>query len=89
MYNGRHCTIIDYDRLVLKTDQLINKVKTSSDFDLSSYIEFIAMYDEDIASKLRFHLNKDEKDINIIISTINRYIDELKSNVLVDIQEHQ
>ena len=91
MFDGRHCVENDYRLLVNETNKILELLK--SDIDpyqaLLKYIEFIANFDEEIASKIRFHLNKDNPDKTKMIDVINRYIDELKQNVIVDIKEHR
>ena len=91
MYKGRHCIESDYRLLVKETDNIISLL--SSDVDTYSslvrYIDFIEDFDEDIANKIRFHLKKDNLDKTKMIRVITRYIDELKQNVIVDIQEHR
>lgn len=90
MYKGRHCEESDYILLVRETEKIISLL--SKDIDayssLINYIDFISDFDEDIASKIRFHLDKDNLDKSKMIRVISRYVEELKRNVIVDIKEH-
>ena len=91
MFSGRHCVENDYRLLVNETDKILKILNSDTNpyQTLLKYIEFISNFDEEIASKIRFHLNKDNLDKTKMINVINRYIDELKQNVIVDIKEHR
>ena len=92
MYRGRHCTREDYALLVDETDEILELLhsddKTDLVSELESYFDLIAEFDEDIANKMRIHLNKDEVDVPKMIEVIKQYFGELAQNVVVDIYEH-
>ena len=92
MYKGRHCVESDYYLLVKETDKILLLLKDEEVEVLPSllkYIEFISDFDEDIASKIRFHLDKNNINRSTMIDVITRNVDELKQNVIVDLKEHR
>ena len=52
--------------------------------EINNYLSTFSDFDDDIASKIRMNLKKNEIDY----MKINDLIEELKNNVLVDIREH-
>ncbi len=57
--------------------------------ELAKYIDFISYFDEDVANKIRFHLDKNNIDRKKMVDTIKRNFEELRQNVIVDINEHK
>ena len=92
MYNGRHCTLQDYELLVRETNKLLEVLTVIEIVDqskeLKKYFKLIERFDAEIANKLRLNLSKDGMPVSKMIEILTRYIDELKQNVLVDINEH-
>ena len=92
MYKGRHCIESDYYLLVKETDKILLLLKDEETEvlpELVKYIDFISYFDEDIANKMRFHLDKDNIDRRKMVDIIKRNFEELKQNVIVDINEHK
>ncbi len=87
MFDGRHCTQKDYSLLVDETDKIIQSISNGY-FDIDNYVKFIARFDIDVADALKYKLSKIDISPSEMINVINKYIDELKQQVLVDIKEH-
>lgn len=93
MFNGRHCTQHDYLLLEKRANSFLhlleNKDLDAFSSQLENFIDFINQFDRDLGEHLRMKLmfNKGnfDKCIDIFLSEIN----ELKSNVFVDIKEHR
>ena len=100
MYNGRHCIKEDYDRVndsILYFFSLINKKDMEAiNYGLSLARE-AASYDEELSNRLlriiqraKSEINEDNK--NKILEGLKvkcqPIFNELVSNILVDIQEH-
>ena len=101
MYNGRHCIKEDYDRVndsIVYFFSLINK----KDIDAITYglslAKDILAYDEDLSGRLSRILLKAKADINDankkeilegLKPKCQPIFNELVSNILVDIREHQ
>ena len=86
MYKGRHCIPSDYQILEIVSQEFLLKINRDN-FDIEDvekYLHTFSDFDFDIASKIRFNLEKSEVNKHKIVDLI----DELKSNVLVDIREH-
>ena len=90
MYQGRHCTISDY-QLYEKTSQdflnIINRDNFNID-ELDNYLNIFSDFDFSLASKIRTYLEKMDSDRTVTIIKITKLLEELKSNVLVDLREH-
>lgn len=86
MYKGRHCILLDYQFLEEVTRDFLREINRDNfDIeDIENYLHTFSDFDFDIASKIRFNLKKSIVNKDKIIDLIN----ELKSNVLVDIREH-
>ena len=91
MYKGRHCIESDYYLLVKETDKILLLLKDEVEVlsELLKYIEFIADFDEQIAAKICFYLDKDNIDRRKMVDIIKSNFEELKQNVIVDINEHK
>ena len=87
MFDGRHCTQKDLNLLSRKTKEIIFSISNGDLSNLDVYISFIARFDKDIEATLRSQI-RNAKDNLAIIQIINRNINELKQNVIVDINEH-
>ncbi len=86
MYKGRHCIPTDYQLLEIVSQEFLLEINRDN-FDIKDvekYLHTFSDFDFDIASKIRFNLEKSIVNKDKIIDLIN----ELKSNVLVDIREH-
>ena len=91
MFDNRHCVENDYALLVKETDNIIKDVLNNSislRSDLNKYLSFIARFDKQISDKLTFELSRDGLTNLEMAEIINKNIDVLKQQVLVDIQEH-
>ena len=90
MYQGRHCTYNDY-QLLEKISQEFLSILKRDDFDMSEieyHLNTYSDFDFSIASKIRTYLEKIDSDRIGAILKITPLLEELKSNVLVDIREH-
>lgn len=86
MYRGRHCIPSDYQHLENVSQEFLLEINRDN-FDIKDvekYLHTFSDFDVDIASKIRFYLEKSEVNKHKIVDLIN----ELKSNILVDIREH-
>lgn len=90
MYLGRHCNINDYQLLERISKEFLSFVNRDNlDLkDLNSYLKIFSNFDFDISSKIRMYLEKLSTDKDKYLSKITNLLDELKNNVLVDINEH-
>ncbi len=95
MYQGRHCSYIDYELLERASSRylmLLNN-RDSGAFltEQDNFISVINDFDYNLASKLKEELllAKENNRWDLAINAVNKYINELKNNVLVDIREHQ
>ena len=91
MFDNRHCTTSDYSLLVKETDRIISiisDVNVNIEKGLENYIRFIARFDNDVADTLKYKLINKDISPSMMVSIINKHIDELKQQVLVDIREH-
>lgn len=90
MYKGRHCVTSDYHLLEKISQEFLSKNNWDilSSKEIDNFVNFIKDYDEDIAFKVRMHLEKSGVDPLTRKKKIIDLIDELKNNVLVDIKEH-
>ena len=91
MFDGRHCTNKDLDLLIKETNQIKRKILQNSqkNEDLRSFLALINRFDSQIAAQLKTDISNSETDCTRIIHAIDKSIDELKRNVLVDIYEHK
>ena len=91
MFDGRHCTNKDLDLLIKETNQIKRKILQNSqkNEELQSFLALINRFDSQIAGQLKIDISGCERDCARIVHTIDKYIDELKRNVLVDIYEHK
>lgn len=87
MFDGRHCTQKDLDLLIRKTKEIIFSISNGDLSKLDVYFSFVARFDKDIEATLSSQI-RNAKDNSSIIQIINRNINELKQNVIVDINEH-
>ena len=90
MYKGRHCIPSDYQFLEKISQEFLSKNNWDnlSSKEIDNFVNFIKDYDEDIAFKVRIHLEKSGVDSLTRKKKIIDLIDELKNNVLVDSREH-
>ena len=94
MFDGRHCTNKDLDLLVKETNKikqilLKNTEKCEKNEDLQCFLTFIKRFDEQIAHQLEIDVSIAGTDCERIVNAIDKYTNELKRNVQVDILEHQ
>ena len=87
MFDGRHCTQKDLDLLMKKTNEIMFSISNEDISGLDVYLSFIARFDRDIESTMRSQIRY-AKDTASILNIIHRNINELKQNVIVDINEH-
>ena len=95
MFEGKHCTYADYQRLVGESESFLRELGVSGEFDdekhkkTDRFLDFIFAYDEYIAADMRRNIVAAGGDLPRIRRIIIRGVEELKQNVLVDIQEHR
>lgn len=90
MYQGRHCNINDYQLLERTSKEFLSFINRDN-IDLNQfdrYLKIFSNFDFDISSKIRMCLEKLSTDKDKYLSKITNLLDELKNNVLVDINEH-
>lgn len=90
MYQGRHCSINDYQLLETISKDFLSFINRDN-IDLNQldrYLKIFSDFDFDISSKIRMCLEKLSTDKDKYLSKITNLLDELKNNVLVDIREH-
>lgn len=84
MFDGRHCTNKDLDLLLKET----KKVKAGvSSFEFENYLKLIERFDKEIADRLRIDIERSSREENVI-KAIDKNINELIQNIIVDINEH-
>ena len=91
MFDGRHCTTSDYSLLVKETKRIISiisDVNGNIEKGLENYIKLISRFDMDISDRLMYSLSSKDISRSSMVDIINKYIGELKQQVLVDIREH-
>ena len=90
MFDGRHCTKQDLDRLISETNKVKQNIeKAQKIVDLQGFLTFLARFDEDISRRLANAITHADADCERILKAIDSYVDELKQNIIVDIYEHQ
>lgn len=92
MFDGRHCIEADYALLNKETDKIIRIVLTnleSSKTELKKYLKLVARFDVETSEMLSFKLSSKDMTPDQIVAIINQYIDILKQQILVDINEHR
>ena len=90
MYQGRHCTYSDYqlfENLSLKLLDVINRDNFELN-DIECYLNTFSDFDSSISSKIRINLEKISVDKSLVMSKVKSLLEELKTNILVDIREH-
>ena len=92
MFDGRHCIEADYALLNKETDKIIRIVLTnleSCKTELNKYLKLVARFDIETSEMLSFKLSSKDMTPDQIVAIINLYIDILKQQILVDINEHR
>ena len=92
MFDGMHCIEADYALLDKETDKIIRIVLTnleSSKTELKKYLKLVARFDVETSEMLSFKLSSKDMTPDQIVAIINQYIDILKQQILVDINEHR
>ena len=94
MFDGRHCTKRDLDLLVKKTNKIKlsiakNSENSGKNEDLQRFIAFLRRFDTQTADLLQEQIASLNNDYVLINQYIDRCVEELKQNVIVDIYEHQ
>ena len=94
MIDGRHCTEKDLDVLVKETSKVKLSIAKNGDIkeknaELQRFLAFLRRFDVQIADSLKTQIESSNNDYGLISQLIDRSVDELKQNVLVDIYEHQ
>ena len=90
MYKDRHCSYSDY-QLLENSSKDFMLIINRDNLDLKEveyYLDTFSDFDFEIASKIRTYLNKINTDRSGVINKITELLEELRNNVLVDIQEH-
>ena len=90
MYKGRHCIESDYYLLEINIRDFLSVIKRDNFTlkEVEKYLNTFSDYDSDIFLKLRTYLEKISLDKEKYLIRITNLLEELKSNVLVDIREH-
>ena len=90
MYQGRHCTYNDYQLLenISAEFLLIINRDNFNNYEVEMHLDTFSDFDIDISNKIRTNLEKLDLDKEVVINKIANLLNELKSNVLVDIREH-
>ena len=88
MFDGKHCTKEDLDLLVLNTNNVLNALSEGDRSGLDSFLKLIDRFDVEVSRRICYQI-KDVNDIEKLKRIISNNIDELKQNVLVDINEHR
>lgn len=88
MFDDRHCTKEDLDLLVLNTNNVLNALSEGDRSGLDSFLKLIDRFDVEVSRRICYQI-KDVNDIEKLKRIISNNIDELKQNVLVDINEHR
>ena len=93
MYNGRHCVENDYyivNNLIVRFFTYINKKDLKAISYGLSIVDEIANYDSDIANKFLLVLKETERshDLNMLNKKSRPLLEELISNIIIDIKEH-
>ena len=94
MIDGRHCTKKDLDMLVKETSTVKLFIAKNSEIkeknaELQRFLAFLRRFDVQIADRLQEQIESSNNDYRLISQLIDRNVEELKQNVLVDIYEHQ
>lgn len=94
MIDGRHCTQKDLELLIKETNKIFEFLNKNSENEekneeLRCFLLFLRRFDEQIADTLQTEIigfmNNNEK----IKAAIEKHVNELKQNVIIDIFEHQ
>ena len=88
MFDGRHCTKEDLDLLVDNTNKVLSELSKGDKNGLERFLKLIDRFDVEVSRRIRYQI-KDVDDSEKIKRIISNNIDELKQNVLVDINEHR
>ena len=88
MFDGRHCTKEDLDLLVNNTNKVLDTLSEGDKSGLDNFLKLIDRFDVEVSRRIRYQI-KDVDDSEKIKRIIINNIDELKQNVLVDINEHR
>ena len=94
MFDGRHCTEIDLNMLVKETNKIKlfiakNSENKEKNPELQRFIAFLRRFDTQTADLLQEQIASLNNDYVLINQYIDRCVEELKQNVIVDIYEHQ
>lgn len=95
MFDGRHCTKEDLSLLEKETNKLKSFLIERKIIDEQSikqiylFINLVNRFDRDIGDKLSSQIKNSDLDYKKVISLIDKNIDTLKQNIIVDIFEHQ
>ena len=87
MIDNRHCHQDDLFLFDEEVKRIKNQIIEEKTIDLREFLTFIARFDKDISMKLEL-LIKSEKDRDRLLRIIDRYCNELRQNIIVDIYEH-
>ena len=93
MFDGRHCAKKDLDLLIKETDKIVSLISSDLSEDkknkeLDNFVNFIKRFDSEIADSLQNKIKDFKNDYSKIKTAIERHIEELKRNVIIDIYEH-
>ena len=94
MFDGRHCTKKDLDRLIKETSKIKlliakNTENKEKNAELQRFLAFLHRFDSQIAEALKSQIESTNEDYKRINELIDICVNELKQNVIVDIYEHQ
>ena len=100
MYQNRHCNYQDYERFNLLSNEFFSSLSKRDNmviYNLEKLVEEANNYDIIIGEKMNEYLleanklinnNELESAFNLLKTEINKLVEELKKNILVDINEH-
>lgn len=91
MFDGRHCTKEDLVQLIKETNRIklfISQRDEDLDRLIKRYLSFIERFDADIASRMSREISSVSGDCDKTTDIINKNVELLEQNVLVDINEH-
>ncbi len=85
MFDGRHCTYKDLELLRKETFKI--KSNLNSPKEIEKYLKLVERFDFDIANKISREIKNQPSEM--ILSIINKNIELLEQNIIVDINEHK
>ena len=85
MFDGRHCTYKDLELLRKETHKIEDNLDNPK--EIEKYLKLVERFDFDIANKISREIKNQPSEM--ILSIINKNIELLEQNIIVDINEHK